>query len=302
MNTISQPLPAREPIRTREVGWVTIALFVGVATGLSLLLLAVRRSGPLGHLLAGAAWRENLFFFATLLLFVVGGVIFGVGRLRPVDVGVARNKLAEGVLVTGVVWLLLQILAAASAAVSTPTTAARTWTANGVQGTLLWTLVMFLGPALYEEIALRGFLFPQLYLKFRGSHRARFWTAVLVSQFLFAIGHIPAHVVIRQLSGSALWTQVTLQGFAGVLLLLLYLRTRNLWIAVGIHGLANAPTPLFANTLGFEYPLIALLVVWPWIARRPTQRGLAQVESVGEDARGASILPTQHVQVPAAFS
>jgi len=172
-------------------------------------------------------------------------------------------------------------IAAVSAIVTTPTTVARTWTTRGVQGTLIWAAVMFLGAALYEEIAFRGFLFPQLYLKFRGSHRVRFWAALLVSQFLFAISHIPAHIMIRHLSGSTLWTQVILQGVAGVMLLLLYLRTRNLWISAGIHGLANAPTPLFEGAMGWEYFLIALLVAWPWIARRPTQRGLAKVETRG---------------------
>ena len=274
-------MSTREPIRTQEVGWTIIALFIGVATGFSLLLLKFRRTGPLGQLLAGPEWKENLFFFAALLVVVVGGVLFGIGRLRPTDVGVGRNKLVEGILVTGAVWLLIQAIAAVSAIVTTPTTVARTWTTRGVQGTLIWAAVMFLGAALYEEIAFRGFLFPQLYLKFRGSHRVRFWAALLVSQFLFAISHIPAHIMIRHLSGSTLWTQVILQGVAGVMLLLLYLRTRNLWISAGIHGLANAPTPLFEGAMGWEYFLIALLVAWPWIARRPTQRGLAKVETRG---------------------
>ena len=281
VSATSEPSPRRDPIRTREVGWTIIVLFIGVTTGLGLLFFKVRREGPLGRVLAGPEWKENLFFFATLLLVAVCGVLFGIGRLRPADVGVGRNKLAEGIVVTGAVWLIDQTIAAVSAILTTPATVARTWTTIGWQGTLLWAAVMFLGAALYEEIAFRGFLFPQLYLKFRGSHRIRLWTAVIVSQFLFAISHIPAHLMIRHLSGRGLWTQVILQGLVGVMLLLLYLRTRNLWISVGIHGLVNAPTPLFEGTVGSAPFVIVLLIGWPWLVRRRTQRGLARVETHG---------------------
>ena len=282
MNVTADTLPTREPIRTREVRWSTIALYIGVSTALTLLLLLVRRMGPLGQLLSGPAWRENLFFFATLLIIAVGGVMFGAGRLRPVDVGLRRSKLAQGMIVTAGLWLLIQLIAAVPSAITTRTIfISRAWVTNGVGPTFIWAAVMFLGAALYEEVAYRGFLFPQLYLRFRGSHRRRFWTAVIVSQVLFAIGHIPAHIVLRHLSGVVLWRTVVLQGLAGVMFLLLYLRTRNLWISIGIHGLADAPTPLIRGTESWEPFLILLLLVWPWIARKPEQRGLARIEPIG---------------------
>ena len=281
LNANSEQWSTSEPIRTREVGWSIIVVFVGAATGLELLLLTIQRAPVLGSLFTGAAWKGNLFFFATLLLVAVCGILFGLGRLRPPDVGVVRGKLVEGILVTSAVWLADQTIAAVSAILTTPTSIAHTWTTNGWQGTLLWTAVMFLGAALYEEIAFRGFLYPQLYLKFRGSHRVRFWMALLVSQFLFAIGHVPAHLMIRHLSGRGLWTTVILQGLIGVVLLLLYLRTRNLWISVGIHGLVNAPTPLLEGTIGPAVFLVVHLIGWPWIVRRSQQRGLAWVEARG---------------------
>jgi membrane protease YdiL (CAAX protease family) len=301
MNAISlqQPSSTPDPIRTRVVGWRTIAFFVGVSVGLLTLLLAIRRAGPLGNILAGPAWRVNLFIFSALLLVAIAGVLFGIGRLRPADLGLRRDKLVEGLVVTLGVWLLMQVIAAVSAAATTGAIViAPSWIRNGIGPTLMWTAVMFLGPALYEEIAFRGFLFPQLYLKLRGSHRARLWTALLVSQALFAIGHIPAHIALRNLSGSALWTQVVLQGVVGVLLVLLYLRTRNLWIAVGIHGLANAPTSLIAGAWGWETFLIILVVGWPWLARRPQHRALAGVEARDYGAVEERLTPHE-VRVPA---
>jgi len=258
-----------------------MVLFVGVSTGLELLLLKIQRSGMLGSLLAGPDWKGNLFFYSALLLLAVGGVLFGIGRLRPGDVGLERKKLRQGILVTASIWLLDQAIGAVYGILTTGPIVDRSWTTNGVAGTLLWAAVMFLGAAMYEEIAFRGFLFPQLYLKFRGSDRVRLWTAILASQFLFAIGHVPAHIIIRHMSGRGLWTTVVVQGLIGVVLVLLYLRTRNLWISVGIHGLVNAPTPLLVGTVGSAPFLIALLIGWPWIVRRSQQRGLARVETSG---------------------
>jgi membrane protease YdiL (CAAX protease family) len=284
MSAISQPSSIQDPIRTREVSWLVIALFLGVSSGLLVLLPVLRLFPPLRQILAGPLWLSNLLVFAVLLIVAVVGVIFGLGRVQPADVGLRRDKLGEGVIVTMAVWSLMQLIEVAGDVVTSgPVTIAPSWTRNGIGSTLAWTGVMFLGAALYEEIAYRGFLFPQLYLKIRGTHRARLSIALVLSQAVFAASHIPAHVAIRNLSGSALWTTVVLQGITGVLLVLLYLRTRNLWISIGIHGLANAPTPLVAGASGFETFLIMLVIGWPWIARRPQHRGFARVESLAED-------------------
>jgi uncharacterized protein len=237
----------------------------------------------LRDLVEGPLWRSNLFVFAALLIVVVGGVIFGLGRLKPADVGLRRNKLAEGMIVTTTVWSVMQLIEiVGDIATGGNVAIAPAWIRNGIGPTLAWTAVMFLGTALYEEIAYRGFLFPQLCLKIGGPYRARFWIALLASQVVFAASHIPAHITLRNLSGSALWTTVVLQGIVGILLVLLYLRTRNLWISIGIHGLANAPTPLVSGASGFETFLIVLIIGWPWIARRAEHRAFARVESLAE--------------------
>jgi len=274
----------QDPIRTHEVNWLVIALFLGVSSGLLALLPVLRHIPPLRQILAGPSWLSNLLVFAVLLIVAVVGGMFGLGRVQPADVGLRRDKLGEGVIVTVAVWSLMQLIEIAGDVVtSSPITIAPSWTRNGIGSTLAWTGVMFLGAALYEEIAYRGFLFPQLYLKIRGTHRARLWIALVLSQVVFAASHIPAHVAVRNLSGSALWTTVVLQGIVGALLVLLYLRTRNLWISIGIHGLANAPTALVAGASGFETFLIILVIGWPWIARKPEHRGFARAESLAED-------------------
>lgn len=270
---------AREAIRTREVGWGTLLVFVAVCTTLLVGVLLLKR-GPAGELLEGPGWWENLCLFALLLL-AAGGVVFGLGRLRPADLGLGREGLAQAVVVVGGLWVLGQLMAAAAAlATGAPLEPHPAWGRQGVAGPLLWAGVMFLATAPYEEIAFRGFLYPQLFLKARGGPRLRFWTALLVSQLLFAAAHLPAHILMRGLSGAVLWRAVFFQGLGGVVMLLAYLRTRNLWIAIGLHGLVNAPTPLFAQTVPWEIGLLALLLAWPRLVRDPAQRGLAGVERV----------------------
>lgn len=289
----------REPIRTREVSWALIALFLLVSMGLIVGVLAARNAGLLATLLRGPMWQVNLVLFGGLLLVAVGGVVFYIGRLRPAELGLGWRRLREGLLVIGGIWLIIQVLAAIEGAATDGIALDRAWTTVGVLRTVTWAAVMFLVTATYEEIAFRGFLFPQLYLKFRGSHRMRFWTALFVSQAVFAVAHLPAHVALRHLSGSALWAQVVLQGVAGVLLVLVYLRTRNLWIGIGFHGLANAPTPIFRGATSWEIFLVLLLFTWPLITRRQWQRGLGRVERLPDDAREAHPEPNDPALVPA---
>jgi membrane protease YdiL (CAAX protease family) len=270
----------REPIRTRAVGWPVLLLFLGVSAAVILLFPVAKRAEPFGRILRGLAWWENLILFGTLLVVAVGGVIFGVGRLRARDLSLGGRKLLEGAIVTVAAWAIMQlwpVVATGHPVID------RLWTAPGPLSMLRWTAVMFLAVAVYEEIAFRGFVFPQLYLKAGGSHWVRFVIALVASQIIFAIVHIPVHITVRHLTGALLFRTVALQAVAGVMLVLLYLRTRNLWIPIGFHGLANAPTPLFAGSMSWEIALLTLLVAWPWLTRRPYERGLARVERVSEN-------------------
>jgi membrane protease YdiL (CAAX protease family) len=115
-------------------------------------------------------------------------------------------------------------------------------------------LTQIVGNALFEEIAYRGFLFPQLYLRIdrlRDQPWKRFGLALLVSQGVFALSHIPNRIYLGMKPGEITLDLLMLLGW-GVLYTLIYLRTDNLFIVVGIHALGNAPTALFKTA-----PLLA---------------------------------------------
>ena len=108
-------------------------------------------------------------------------------------------------------------------------------------------LTQIFGNALFEEIAYRGFMFPQLYLRMTGL-RARPWArlalALLISQGLFALSHIPNRIYLGMTPSEIALDLLMLLGW-GTLYTLIYLRTDNLFIVVGIHALGNTPTTLF---------------------------------------------------------
>ena len=61
----------------------------------------------------------------------------------------------------------------------------------------------------------------------------------------------------------------------GVLLALLYLRTRNLLLVVGVHALINTPTLLVASPVSHEIVellAVLLLLAWPWLWRARKRR------------------------------
>lgn len=119
----------------------------------------------------------------------------------------------------------------------------------------------------------RGFLLPQCYFQLRGLElrpRTRVLVALLVSQLLFALYHIP---VMSSTGVSPIQLPLALLPIllVGLLLAVVYLRTSNLFLAVGLHALNDAPTVLFPPTflsndlLGLITVLVfaLLLLFWP---------------------------------------
>jgi len=122
----------------------------------------------------------------------------------------------------------------------------------GYNGPQVLALPLSIGifPGFSEEIALRG-LFFRLFERWLGS-----WAALILSAFLFGFGHI--------FNPGATWVAAIGIAFeAGILLAALYMITRRLWMAVGLHAAWN-----FAEGGIFGTPVSGLQVsglVRPWI-------------------------------------
>jgi membrane protease YdiL (CAAX protease family) len=243
-----------------------------------------------GFTLGWFGWFEgptNNLIQATLLASllvgaaVIGGVIFAYARLAPADVGLMRAQLPVGMAYTLGLWVLTQAINGLAGLIATGQLQFNAaWTEAGATVLLGALLAQVAGNALIEEAGWRGFLLPQLYLRLsaRLGRGRGLILAVLGAQLLFALMHIPNRLLNERLAPGELLLSLAFVFVLGIFFAGIYLRTGNLFLAIGIHALFNTPTALFAPVLPAQAVLGALtllvLVAWPRLTvQRMPRRG-----------------------------
>lgn len=198
-----------------------------------------------------------------------------VGGLRFCDFGWRRADLLYGLLATLLVWVGCHGVALVAQHDDLAPNGELEHVPARAVGRLLGQL---LGNALCEETLYRGFCLAQfvVLLRARGLSRpGSAWLAALLSAVCFAVPHVPNRLLYDRYDGfgDVLLDQGRLL-CSGLFLAWVYLRSKNLWWAVGLHALANYPS------LVVEWPareatraavsVLGLLVTiaWPWIFRR----------------------------------
>ncbi len=105
------------------------------------------------------------------------------------------------------------------------------------------------GNALYEELFYRALLISQLTLlfmkKFTSTQAILF--AIICSCIIFALAHIPYRLVSGVPIEVVLLHSMPKLFFTGLAFIVIFLLTKNIFVAVGIHALANASPNIFAN-------------------------------------------------------
>jgi membrane protease YdiL (CAAX protease family) len=223
--------------------------------------------------------HPTLMFGLIYLLVVICGVLLGLGRRRPEEIGIEWRKLPVGALYAGLLWFSLQIvLAAWYLALGEPLAIANGWDGIGILGKAGELLGQLFGNALCEEIVFRGFLLVQLVLllsrQWPDQPRCAFIVAFLLTAAIFAVQHLPLN--LRQdhyVSTSKLAGDQLALFLGGCIYGWLYWQTRNLFFVVGAHALCNVPTTLWAarGPLWNVEPwvrLLAIAIALFW--RRPT--------------------------------
>ena len=264
--------PHGPSVRATTTPWLilVVAVTIILTAGIHLLL----RAGvftPLVRATDGLIHR-SLLGNAILLLVVVGGLILHVGGLSPRQVGLIPRRLPLAVAVTLGVWLLMQaiqlvfhLLADGTAQVSP------VWAGGGATVLVGGLIAQFFGTALVEEIIFRGYLLTQvrekLHRRWPGSARRALIPALLISQFSFAVFHLPGHIA-SGLGPVDMVIDLVRLTLLGTLFALLYLRTGNLFIGIGIHSLSNNPTALFVpdpnqdSLLALAFGAL-IIIFWP---------------------------------------
>lgn len=213
--------------------------------------------------LVNATLVVNLFNMAAVLV----GLLGVIGGFRARDLGLDRATLPVGLAVTAGAWLALQAigpLVDPGAGFGNSL-----WAEHGIGPVFGLLLAQLAGNALYEEALFRGFLLDQLVLKLR-DRRFGFELALVGSQATFALAHVPSRLY-QGFAPVALAESVGLLFLLGLLFALVYYRTGNLWIAVGLHALSNAPTmvsaPTSAGRILVPVLMVGFVAAWPWLQR-----------------------------------
>ncbi|MBN1963226.1 MAG: CPBP family intramembrane metalloprotease [Anaerolineae bacterium] len=258
----------------RAVSWPVIVLLVVASVVMAVIVNQVFfYYGTFSPIYAATSGLINATLCASVVVMLVllGGVMLLVGRLRPRDVGLRLSHVPAAGVFTLLVWLILQLVEVIAGLVSGSGIALHPRWDSGALPVIGSLIGQVFGNALEEEIRYRGFLLPQLYLKLnaaalRKRPLVRVTLAVLAMALVFMLLHIPNRIAMQM--GFADLPQLFVQGVGFALI---YLRTGNLLLAVGIHAIGNAPTMLVAETLGYELPFVllelAIIVCWPWLAR-----------------------------------
>ncbi len=274
------------PSPIRRARRATLLLFVFfhavLITAVNLLLFAQGAFRPLAEW-TGGLLTGTLVVNLLLLALLVGGICLRFGRLRPYDIGWTRAHVPSAFLFTLTLWGAAQVVhLVAGWAMNGRVALDPAWT--GGAGIVLGVLIgQIFGNALFEELAYRGFVFPQLYLRLHGDGERPwhgFVLTLMISQALFALAHIPNRLYLGMSAGEIAADLAMLVGW-GVLFTFIYMRTDNIFLVTGIHALGNAPTTLFASMPALQgggaslliYALAVLAIfVLPW-ALKLLERG-----------------------------
>jgi membrane protease YdiL (CAAX protease family) len=269
-----QPFISFQFEKLGEVSWpVVIGFLAAVAAFTSVVNLIVFPANPFVPAAEATAGLVQSTLIVGLVGFVVivGGMFILAGGLKGTDVGLRWRLVPQALLVTFGLWVAVQIVGliirhASGAGVALDSIwQEESWTI--VLGSLI---AQIFGNALLEETEYRGFLVPQLFLKlkslwFAERRNYRIAMALVISQVIFALSHIPNRLFLGVPVSEWPLDLFTLVGI-GVLYAFIYIRTGNLFVAVGIHSLANVPASLFVSQgMASNVVLLAgLLLVFVW--------------------------------------
>jgi hypothetical protein len=237
----------------KETIWPVIVLTVIVdvaflALAMLVILPFLRASFPLERLTNGLI-QVTFIFSALRFALVALGVTMLIGGLRAWDIGLAWEKLTAGALVVFGLWIVMQLIGILFGLVASGQVAlSPIWAPDKLTLIAGELIAQFLGNAFAEEVIFRGFLVTQVYLMLKGNISGRGWrvtAAVLISQLIFSLSHIPQRLTGSYTPLSLLLNLLLVWGY-GILFAVLYLRTENIFIAVGVHALANAPVTIVA--------------------------------------------------------
>ncbi|MEM8486965.1 MAG: CPBP family glutamic-type intramembrane protease [Bacteroidota bacterium] len=217
---------------------------------------------------------DSLFVLSIIkIAFVVLGVVFWIGRFRGRHLGLGWSKLKEGLIATFFIWAILQAVQVAyGMVVSTEVGYHIDWQQEGALKIIGAFILYAIGKAFFDELTYRGLLLPQLHLKCQRylnlDARIILGLAVVISQTIYLIIQLPLISLFISTGFSSVMTLTSLF-FLSILNALIYLRTKNLYITIGMHAIWFQPifvaSPAVPHTFILVLLAIGFILVWPML-------------------------------------
>lgn len=186
-------------------------------------------------------------------------------NLRYTDLGLKRDKLFKGIVLTFLLWSSVQATDALILIITQGNLHFHhIWSYNMIIDAIGSFIAQVFGNALFEEIFFRGFILTQLIVILTIYLRKRWavFYAIIISSIIFSLIHIPVRLYRGELQQ---YFNIFEPGgmialiIIGVIFALIYIRTDNLFFLIGIHTLSNAPMPLFESS--YREPVFFILFI-----------------------------------------
>jgi membrane protease YdiL (CAAX protease family) len=252
-------------IESKESDYRTMALFLVFSLVIILVYIGLFEIIQSIESASRGLVHRTLVLNAFLLAGPVLGVLVVYAELGASDLGLIGRKLPLAFVACVLTWVLVQIMEGLVGFIGTGIMQFDTRWSTESPALIGLLIGMLFGTALYEEVGYRGFLLVQFDMKMSGVTSNRYvqtTLALLISQTFFTLIHIPWKVMNQGWTFDVFLDLVFSVFMNGLIYGLLYLRTENLFLVMGIHALGNAPTSLFVSSIGESNLILLMAIIW----------------------------------------
>lgn len=183
---------------------------------------------------------ETLILYLVMYFLFVYVMIIKNQKYKLANLGLNKTKLIKGIIFTLILYVVLQVYSALESYLTFGKFSVNKAMADWVLVAGYYLELIF-GVGLFEEVVFRGFLISQMFmrLKSKKSKTAKMFLALIISQFLFSIVHIPIRIANGVNYISILISLGTIF-VIGMVFAILYVLTENLFICIGVHAIWDA--------------------------------------------------------------
>jgi|GEM_PF-3423521 len=206
--------------------------------------------------------------FSVWWLLLIWGFLVKLSGHSFQDLGIHATSAYGGILFFVVLWALTQFGMGLEAAIN-----------NSIAFNKIGALELigfFIGLFAIisaEEVVFRGFFLPQIYIKCRQllgeqwNRKSVAIIAVLITSLFFALVHVSSS---SNFSPASLLLRVAMITLLGSIFAAIYMRTKNLFVCVGVHTLINNPLPVVTGNQYSHFIYVSifsliLVLIWPYL-------------------------------------